>query len=166
MEEVMNPHTCKPISPSPALAIRKESHLASKFKPKIRIVHIFAPEIIKTDVANFRELVQRLTGKPARRRAGKKKKAPATSSDVSESDASESTWFNPAEGMGELGSGPQGLGFSERLKEEEEEMWGVENSSFFGGLGDLDSFIQGLSEFPLVPLSSSHLDVFGETHLS
>ncbi|CAH9063068.1 unnamed protein product [Cuscuta europaea] len=36
----------------------------SKPKPKIRIIHIFAPEIIKTDVQNFRELVQRLTGKP------------------------------------------------------------------------------------------------------
>ncbi|CAL1372390.1 unnamed protein product [Linum trigynum] len=34
--------------------------------PKIRIIHIFAPEIIKTDVANFRELVHRLTGKPTR----------------------------------------------------------------------------------------------------
>ncbi|CAL1386920.1 unnamed protein product [Linum trigynum] len=32
--------------------------------PKIRIIHIFAPEIIKTDATNFRELVQRLTGKP------------------------------------------------------------------------------------------------------
>jgi len=34
-------------------------------RPKIRIIHIIAPEIIKTDVANFRDLVQRLTGKPA-----------------------------------------------------------------------------------------------------
>jgi hypothetical protein len=33
-------------------------------RPKIKIVHITAPEIIKTDVANFRDLVQRLTGKP------------------------------------------------------------------------------------------------------
>ncbi|CAH9127676.1 unnamed protein product [Cuscuta epithymum] len=44
----------------------------SKPKPKIRIIHIFAPEIIKTDVQNFRELVQRLTGKPP-----EKKKKPA-----------------------------------------------------------------------------------------
>ncbi|KAL2228276.1 VQ motif-containing protein 17-like [Sesamum indicum] len=36
----------------------------SRRKPKIRIIHIFAPEIIKTDAANFRELVQRLTGNP------------------------------------------------------------------------------------------------------
>uniref|UniRef100_A0A0D9WS61 VQ domain-containing protein n=1 Tax=Leersia perrieri TaxID=77586 RepID=A0A0D9WS61_9ORYZ len=34
-----------------------------KERPKIKIIHIIAPEIIKTDVANFRDLVQRLTGK-------------------------------------------------------------------------------------------------------
>ncbi|KAL0339569.1 UNVERIFIED_CONTAM: VQ motif-containing protein 25 [Sesamum radiatum] len=44
--------------------MHKNSHTISKSKPKIRIIHIFAPEIIKTDAANFRELVQRLTGKP------------------------------------------------------------------------------------------------------
>ncbi|KZV51177.1 hypothetical protein F511_19853 [Dorcoceras hygrometricum] len=44
--------------------LNRKSHTISKFKPKIRIIHIFAPEIIKTDATNFRELVQRLTGKP------------------------------------------------------------------------------------------------------
>ncbi|CAM8973877.1 unnamed protein product [Rhodiola kirilowii] len=38
--------------------------ILSKNKPQVRIIHIFAPEIIKTDPANFMELVQRLTGKP------------------------------------------------------------------------------------------------------
>ena len=32
-------------------------------RPAIKIIHIVAPEIIKTDAANFRELVQRLTGR-------------------------------------------------------------------------------------------------------
>jgi hypothetical protein len=32
-------------------------------RPAIRIIHIIAPEIIKTDAANFRSLVQRLTGR-------------------------------------------------------------------------------------------------------
>ncbi|KAK8496631.1 hypothetical protein V6N13_022953 [Hibiscus sabdariffa] len=36
----------------------------SKANPKIRIIHVCAREIITTDVANFRELLQRLTGKP------------------------------------------------------------------------------------------------------
>uniref|UniRef100_A0ACD5WVC5 Uncharacterized protein n=1 Tax=Avena sativa TaxID=4498 RepID=A0ACD5WVC5_AVESA len=32
-------------------------------RPAIKIIHIIAPEIIKTDAANFRDLVQRLTGR-------------------------------------------------------------------------------------------------------
>lgn len=31
--------------------------------PTIRVIHIFAPKVIKTDVANFRSTVQRLTGR-------------------------------------------------------------------------------------------------------
>ncbi|XP_019168122.1 PREDICTED: VQ motif-containing protein 25-like isoform X3 [Ipomoea nil] len=34
-------------------------------KPKIRIVHLIPPEVIKTSVHDFCEIVQRLTGKPA-----------------------------------------------------------------------------------------------------
>lgn len=45
--------------------LNKDSQtILSKNKPHVRIIHIFAPEIIKTDPSNFRELVQRLTGKP------------------------------------------------------------------------------------------------------
>lgn len=36
---------------------------ATTTRPAIRIIHIIAPEIIKTDVDNFRDLVQRLTGR-------------------------------------------------------------------------------------------------------
>ncbi|KAF0890987.1 hypothetical protein E2562_005096 [Oryza meyeriana var. granulata] len=44
----------------------KFSHAIAKAPPrKIRIVHVLAPEVIKTDARHFRELVQRLTGKPA-----------------------------------------------------------------------------------------------------
>ncbi|PQQ19847.1 VQ motif-containing protein 25 [Prunus yedoensis var. nudiflora] len=59
--------SCNPSSASSKLGMHKESHKISKTasKPKIRIIHVLAPEIIKTDVANFRELVQNLTGKPA-----------------------------------------------------------------------------------------------------
>ncbi|XP_028799639.1 VQ motif-containing protein 25-like [Neltuma alba] len=49
---------------SSKLGIGTSSNLIAKLKPKIRIIHVYAPEIIKTDAANFRELVQRLTGKP------------------------------------------------------------------------------------------------------
>ncbi|KAJ4905006.1 VQ motif-containing protein [Raphanus sativus] len=44
--------------------MNKNSQIVTKIKPKIRIIHIFAPEIINTDVKNFRTLVQSLTGKP------------------------------------------------------------------------------------------------------
>ncbi|KAL5199250.1 hypothetical protein ABZP36_020453 [Zizania latifolia] len=52
------------MSPSTPLPVQKgSSDEVPKGRPKIKIIHIIAPEIIKTDVANFRELVQRLTGK-------------------------------------------------------------------------------------------------------
>lgn len=44
------------------LSMPKESCVT--LKPKIRIIHVLAPTIIETDVSNFREMVQRLTGKP------------------------------------------------------------------------------------------------------
>lgn len=50
--------------------MQKGSHTISKEKPKIRIIHIVAPEIIKTDVDNFRALVQRLTGQPLGKGSG------------------------------------------------------------------------------------------------
>ncbi|KAL1567290.1 hypothetical protein AAHA92_02783 [Salvia divinorum] len=46
-----------------SVGIHKNSRTICKEKPKIRIIHIVAPEIIKTDTENFRSLVQRLTGK-------------------------------------------------------------------------------------------------------
>lgn len=56
----------------PALAMHKKTHIISKVKPKIRITHIFAPEIIKINAENFREVVQRLTGKPTEDNMAKK----------------------------------------------------------------------------------------------
>ncbi|KAJ4778869.1 VQ motif protein [Rhynchospora pubera] len=42
--------------------------------PKVRIIHIIAPDVIKTDVSNFRDLVQRLTGKPTKSIGSARKK--------------------------------------------------------------------------------------------
>jgi len=58
--------------------INKNSQIITKVKPKIRIIHIFAPEIINTDVKNFRTLVQSLTGKPDITKTGTKKKITKT----------------------------------------------------------------------------------------
>ncbi|KAH7660364.1 VQ domain-containing protein [Dioscorea alata] len=62
------------------------SHTILKVKPKIRIVHIFAPEIIKTDAANFRELVQKLTGKPSKRVVDHDKRVIAVGREVKEEE--------------------------------------------------------------------------------
>uniref|UniRef100_A0A1J3CRR0 VQ domain-containing protein n=1 Tax=Noccaea caerulescens TaxID=107243 RepID=A0A1J3CRR0_NOCCA len=58
--------------------MNKNSQIISKIKPKIRIIHIIAPEIINTDVKNFRTLVQSLTGKPEITKIGTKKKTTQT----------------------------------------------------------------------------------------
>ncbi|KAM3390200.1 hypothetical protein ACQJBY_012030 [Aegilops geniculata] len=51
--------------PSSAMGAHRWSRPIAKGPPrKIRIVHVLAPEVIKTDARHFRELVQRLTGKP------------------------------------------------------------------------------------------------------
>jgi hypothetical protein len=55
-------------SASSGISVHRLSHaaIANKAPPrnKIKIVHVLAPEIIKTEARHFRELVQRLTGKP------------------------------------------------------------------------------------------------------
>lgn len=154
----MKPHTCS--TSSKALTLRDGSHTVSNFKPKIRIIHIFAPEIIKTDVANFRELVQRLTGKPVGRKGGKKASKKATTTAAENDEGSHSKCYKPKEAAESFG-GYHDSWSNERIKGEDE-MWREENSSFYGGLGDLDGFMQELGDFPLVPLISSRFDAFGE----
>ncbi|KAE8683583.1 Plastid-lipid associated protein PAP / fibrillin family protein [Hibiscus syriacus] len=126
-------------SPSP-LSLHKDSQTISKSKPKIRIIHVFAPEIIKTDVANFRELVQRLTGKPPQEKGSQRKPAMAAKKKM------------------ELRTGF--LAGFEWFKEEGERFWSVsrENSGgFLSGFGDFDGLIQELGkQFPLLPLDASH----------
>ncbi|XP_010559065.1 PREDICTED: VQ motif-containing protein 18-like [Tarenaya hassleriana] len=65
-------------APNSRVSMNRNSHVITKIKPKIRIIHIFAPEIIKTDVNNFRALVQSLTGKQAAEAAktGRKRARP------------------------------------------------------------------------------------------
>ncbi|KAG7566110.1 VQ motif [Arabidopsis suecica] len=135
-----------------SIAVHKQSYSITKSKPKIRIIHIFAPEIIKTDVANFRELVQSLTGKPDDQRASKTK---------------------PRRDMHRLHRQVQDMINTEKLREPEhcdqgfclnsEEIsmtWngnngaGESSGGFLNGLGDFEGFIQELGEFPYLPLSS------------
>ncbi|XP_047321010.1 VQ motif-containing protein 17-like [Impatiens glandulifera] len=80
-------------SSATALSINDKSIVISKIKPKIRIIHIIAPEIIKTDITNFRDLVQSLTGKSSIRNnnnIGKKKSLTSGSSPAAMTPASTS----------------------------------------------------------------------------
>ncbi|PRQ44479.1 hypothetical protein RchiOBHm_Chr3g0479721 [Rosa chinensis] len=158
---------------SNALAIHRDSQTISKPKPKIRIIHIFAPEIIKTDVANFRELVQRLTGKPSDNGCTNNKKKRAQGVPRRESEAHQRGAFmaetKKMELMRSTGAGAGFRGFeqfprSERVIKEEEMMWNADKSGgFLERFADLEGFIQELGEFPMLPnldstsASNSHL---------
>lgn len=51
--------------PPPSHALAKSSFEAAQLrgKPVVRIIRVFSPKLVKTDPANFRALVQKLTGK-------------------------------------------------------------------------------------------------------
>lgn len=168
-QTIMSPNSSN--SSSPALSFHKDSQTISKTKPKIRIIHIFAPEIIKTDAANFRELVQRLTGKPSQEKGICKRKAriAARRSDrIQENGFLEKPVAAAMAKKMELRTGF----FAERVKEEELGLWNNnigENSGGFlstTGFGDFDGFIQELGEFPFLPLDASHMHGFEEAQLA
>nr|GLL24618.1 VQ motif-containing protein 25 isoform X1 [Ipomoea trifida] len=128
-------------TPSSSLGLNKDSQTISKLKPpKIRIIHIFAPEIIKTDVENFREMVQRLTGKPPEKQSGKKRARKIAESII------------PAKKM-EVRAGLQPASLREKI---EDEIWSGGNSGggFLGGLPEFDGFMEELNSipFPILPL--------------
>ncbi|GLT77945.1 hypothetical protein SLA2020_494980 [Shorea laevis] len=157
MDEMMmtKKQSFRPCSTLPGLAMHQDSKKISKTKPKIRIIHIFAPEIIKTDVANFRELVQRLTGKPTEKGCKKKPRIPRREEPRSAASSSDKKM--------DLLAGFRG----ERVKDEEGMMWNGENSGgFLGGFADLEGFIQELGELPFLPLDASHMHGFGEAQLA
>ncbi|KAK8649321.1 hypothetical protein V6N13_130051 [Hibiscus sabdariffa] len=123
------------------LPVHKDSQTISKPKPKIRIIHVFAPEIIKTDAANFRELVQTLTGKPPQEK-GRQRKPIITD---------------------------QAMAAAKKRVKEEEGVWSHVGENFLSGFGDFDGLIQELGvggEFPLLPFDASqHMHGFDEAQL-
>ena len=138
-------------------------------RPKIRIIHIIAPEIIKTDVANFRDLVQRLTGKPAcastaaahmattappvrkeeeEKEATRKRLAPASAAATSERSDGDYYDLDRSDLWMDLNPG----GFLSFLEEE---------ADVFQGLAAADDFL-----LPLPLGSSRPLDLVGEMYAS
>jgi len=127
----------------------------SKVKPKIRIIHIYAPEIIKTDAANFRELVQRLTGKPEDHEKGgarsKSKTAPQPSKDSMDLNLEKAMIMQEDEK--DFLSLQNGV--SVKNENEEEEIWRRSKSNekfngFLDGFSELDGFMEELSTMPLL----------------
>lgn len=167
-------------SPSP-LAMRKRSRTISKAngKPKIRIIHIFAPEIIKTDAENFRELVQRLTGKPSER-DGAKGKARRMAERVDPRMMMTEKYLPPiatrvswdAEDQEEEAEGRNGdSGCSERMKMEEEMRRAESYGGGGGGGGELfgrpyEELGSYEEEFPLLAVDLSHMHAFEAAQLA
>ncbi|KAJ4705569.1 putative VQ motif-containing protein [Melia azedarach] len=172
MEDIIKKPTSYNNIPPSTLSMHKNSHTIAKPKPKIRIIHIFAPEIIKTDVENFRELVQRLTGKPTdhqqHQKSGRMKpRNPRREEEYSRSTSAVQQEKQVLAKKVELRSTVLGLETrDQRVKEEEEEeeeqqqqqiLWnGANSGGFLNGFADFDGFIQELGEFPLLPMDSSH----------
>lgn len=132
------------------LVVHNDSRVISKQKPKIRIIHIVAPEIIKTNVENFRELVQRLTGKPVERK---------------ESTNKGNSCGSKARKNVEPASVPV-LQDTQRIKQEIEDICEGENpNAFLSFWGDVDGFFLDMNEFPLPSFRPSQINTFGEMPL-
>ncbi|CAA2954571.1 Hypothetical predicted protein [Olea europaea subsp. europaea] len=143
-------------TPSAGLGMHEKSQKISNIKPKIRIIHIFAPEIIKVDAANFRELVQRLTGKPKeniRSSCTKKKRTRKVAEDpralAKKMDLAVKNVFESS-------------GFKERITGEEEiPRYANTGAGFLGSFTEFDGFMQEINQLPLLlPFEgSSHIDI-------
>ncbi|CAI9103241.1 OLC1v1001692C1 [Oldenlandia corymbosa var. corymbosa] len=164
------------------LSLHRDSRTISKLKPKIRIIHIVAPKIIKTDVENFRNLVQRLTGKSAEGKGIHKKKkvhGVATKGIVISSNSNSrpaaKIWTNlQQQDPTHLQQGFRFLQSMERTNKDHHQTQflckGEEGNSIggspFGGFGELDiNFVQDVSQhhhhqFPLQPLNKVALPQF------
>ncbi|KAL3632413.1 hypothetical protein CASFOL_025397 [Castilleja foliolosa] len=135
---------------SPLSSMHKSSQTISKSKPKIRIIHIFAPEIIKTDAENFRELVQKLTGKPTNDMSDErnKKSKPRKKEQKILINSNKKKLFHA-----EIG---------ERIKGEEE-IWSGANSGggFLGGFADQFEY----DEFIMPQVNDQFLFLEGTTQM-
>ncbi|CAL5207645.1 unnamed protein product [Lathyrus oleraceus] len=167
--KLRNPnHTCIANSKKPkTLAMHKDSYTISKIKPKIRIIHIFVPEIIKTDAENFRELVQKLTGKPSEVKKNFKKKTrvieESSRSTSSGSGLSSEGCPRKEELLSNGGFWGLDLKMDRVIKEEvREESCG----GYLGGFSDLEGFISEINGgFPLFPLDATHnMQGFEQNH--
>jgi hypothetical protein len=166
MENKLRNHnfTCIANSNQPNyLAMHKNSHTISKIKPKIRIIHIFAPEIIKTDAANFKELVQNLTGKPSEAKKYYKKKIKKVElEELKYKGIREQESRSTSSGSGLSSEDSSRMMMTMKNEVSNGEFWGlnltkvkeeVGGGGYLGGFSDLEGFISEINGgFPLFPL--------------
>ncbi|XP_068501164.1 VQ motif-containing protein 17-like [Phaseolus vulgaris] len=151
-EDMTKLHISSPSSLSSKLGVNRDSHVISKFKSEIRIVHIFAPEIIEIDAANFRELVQRLTGKPEEGRGRSNSKTSLTK-DPMDSHPKEALIIQDEE---EFLSLQNGIRVKDEHEEEEaqDDLWrsklNKKFSGFLDGFSEFDCLLEELSTTPEV----------------
>ncbi|KAK4783781.1 hypothetical protein SAY86_018149 [Trapa natans] len=124
----------KDIPTPPSLPIYRPPRHIAKVKPEIRIIHVFTPEVIKTDTENFRELVQRLTGKSLNADHQNRKLGPSKTT--------------------------KGLHKHKPNKQKMESLDGFIGSAFhdedyFSPLLDIERFIEGMNDLPLLPIDPS-----------
>ncbi|KAF7003996.1 hypothetical protein CFC21_019260 [Triticum aestivum] len=142
-------------APSSAMGAHRWSRPIAKGPPrKIRIVHVLAPEVIKTDARHFRELVQRLTGKPKGGGVGGGASS-SSSSRSPESAAAESSSQQQAAAGGSssvaVAVAPEAAAGGTVKAEVKEEDAASPEGGFgeAGGTATNDAFFQDLDEFLL-----------------
>ncbi|TMX02540.1 hypothetical protein EJD97_021154 [Solanum chilense] len=178
MKQITTSATTSPSCCKNNYKMNRDSHSISKLKPKIRIIHIIAPEIIKTDVENFRDLVQRLTGKNATREVkGKKGKKERKKIESQEQQQQQRRQQEEDQQQHMMMMNMLHQSNNYRMKEEEsssheEGIYGstIENSSngFLSGFGSMEGFIQDLGhdQYPLFPnFKPTQINMFGEMPL-
>ncbi|KAL6844131.1 hypothetical protein ACP4OV_025804 [Aristida adscensionis] len=147
-----------PASSSSAAAAHRLSHAIAKAPPrKIRIVHVLAPEVIKTDPRHFRELVQRLTGKPEPSNGAGAEASPEGPTSSSSSPPPPDS----CDTAGDEGAGAGAAAIKAAAVKEEAETSSEGGGGFVRGLGAEDGgnqgFFQGLEDFLF---SSYNMDGF------
>ncbi|KAL9240162.1 hypothetical protein vseg_014412 [Gypsophila vaccaria] len=165
-------------TPSQTLGLHKDSRNITKIQPKIRIIHIYAPEIIKTDVANFRDLVQRLTGKQslAKNQGGQGRKSrgkPKTGKvNHDKSTVNTNLEFVMRATTTTTGSSSSPSSSSDHRQDDQPEFWrptpvdhpnNASGGGFLSGFTDLENFDLSMFNMNSVDGSSHHINSFGET---
>lgn len=137
----------------PNLFVNDFSRTIFKQKPKIRIIHIVEPKIIKTNVENFQELVQRLTGKPVERKGN-----------TSMGKTVLPLIMHPKPYCSNPGNKTESAGApilqdTQKVKKEIEQICDAENQNdLLSLLEELDGFIHDMDEFPLLSFTSTQIN--------